>query len=107
MTSDIRYNRLFVLALLGGALLWGPAIHAAVPQPKPSFGFLAMLERQVGLNPEQTDAVRGILAQQRDAMQRVRQDTDVKIRALLNGDQQKKFDEMMARNRAFWEQAQK
>jgi Spy/CpxP family protein refolding chaperone len=61
-----------------------------------AFGFVATLERQVGLTPEQRDAVRGLLAEQRQKSQAMREETDNKIRALLNPDQQKKFDEVVA-----------
>ena len=61
-----------------------------------SFGFIATLERQVGLTPEQRDAVRGLLAEQRQKSQAMREETDGKIRAILNADQQKKFDSVLA-----------
>ena len=65
-----------------------------------SYGFVATLERQVGLTPEQRDAVRGLLAEQRQKSQALREETDSKIRALLNPDQQKKFDEVLAQQKA-------
>ena len=58
-----------------------------------AFGFIATLERKVGLTPEQRDAVRGLLAEQRQKSQAMREETDGKIRALLNPEQQKKFDD--------------
>jgi hypothetical protein len=65
-----------------------------------SFGFVSTLERRVGLTPEQRDAVRGLLADQRQKSQAIREDTDGKIRALLNPEQQKKFDEVLAEQKA-------
>ena len=54
-----------------------------------AFGFVSTLEHKVGLTPEQIDSVRGILAAQRQKSQALRQETDVKIRALplLNPEQ--------------------
>ncbi len=64
------------------------------------FGFAATLERQVGLTPEQRDSVRGLLAEQRQKSQALREETDGKIRAILNPEQQKKFDEVLAEQKA-------
>ena len=64
------------------------------------FGFLSSLDRSVGLSPEQRDAVRGLLAAQREQSQALREQTDTKIRAVLNGDQQKKFDQLLAEQKA-------
>jgi len=61
-----------------------------------AFGFIATLERSVGLTPEQRDAVRGLLAEQRQKSQALREETDGKIRAMLNPEQQKKFDAVLA-----------
>jgi hypothetical protein len=61
-----------------------------------SFGFMAALDRTLGLTPEQRDSVRGLLAEQRQQSQALREQTDAKIRALLSADQQKKFDAMLA-----------
>ncbi len=58
------------------------------------------LERSVGLSPEQRDAVRGLMAEQRQKTQAVREDTDGKIRALLTAEQQKKYDAFRAQNKA-------
>ena len=65
-----------------------------------AFGFIATLERQVGLTPEQQDAVRGLLADQRQKSQALREETDGKIRAMLNPEQQKKFDGVVAQQKA-------
>jgi hypothetical protein len=65
-----------------------------------SFGFAATLEHRVGLTPEQRDAVRGLLAEQRQKSQALRAETDGKIRGLLNADQQKKFDDVVAEQKA-------
>jgi protein CpxP len=61
-----------------------------------SYGFVTALERQVGLTPEQLDAVRGLLAEQREKTKAMHEETDNKIRAMLNPDQQKKFDAVLA-----------
>jgi hypothetical protein len=58
------------------------------------------LEKKVGLTPEQRDAVRGLLAEQRQKSQALREETDNKIRAMLNPDQQKKFDEVVAEQKS-------
>ncbi len=65
-----------------------------------TYGFVATLDHRVGLSPEQKDAVKGLLAEQREKSQSLRQNTDQKIRGLLNADQQKKFDEMLAQQKA-------
>ena len=64
------------------------------------YGFAATLESQVGLTPEQRDAVRGLLAEQRQKSQALREETDGKIRAILNPDQQKKFDNVLVEQKA-------
>jgi hypothetical protein len=64
------------------------------------FGFIATLEHRVGLTPEQRDTVRGLLADQRQKSQALREETDDKIRALLNPDQRKKFDDMLTEQKA-------
>jgi len=61
---------------------------------------MSILERKVGLTPEQRDAVRGLLAEQRQKSQALREETDGKIRAILNPEQQKKFDEVLAQQKA-------
>ena len=65
-----------------------------------AFGFASALEHRVGLTPEQRDAVRGLLAEQRQKSQALRAETDGKIRGLLNPEQQKKFDELVAEQKA-------
>jgi len=73
-------------------------------------GFQSRLERTVGLTPEQRDTVHGLLAQQHQELQTLRdsmapkysaiqEDTDAKIRALLTPDQQKKFDAFLAQQK--------
>jgi len=81
--------------------------RASVGHARASGGFLAGLDRTVGLTPEQRDAVRGLLAQQRQASQAAREQTDVKIRAVLTPDQQKKFDSYLAqqKNNRGWKPA--
>jgi len=72
------------------------AARSAGKSGRGAFGFVATLERKVGLTPEQQDAVRGLLAEQRQKSQALREETDGKIRAILNPDQQKKFDDVLA-----------
>jgi Spy/CpxP family protein refolding chaperone len=60
------------------------------------FGFQSQLDKAVGLTLEQRDAVRGLLAQQHKDRVAMQEQTDSKIRALLNPDQQKKFDAFLA-----------
>jgi hypothetical protein len=78
--------------------------------PRNGNGFERRL-RGLGLSPEQMDAVRGLLAQQREKFQALRQEmepkyaaiqeqTDGKIRALLNSEQQQKFDTLVAQMKA-------
>jgi hypothetical protein len=74
----------------------GAAARGGARSGRGSYGFIATLERQVGLTPEQRDAVRGLLAEQRQKSQAMREETDSKIRAILNPDQQKKFDAVLA-----------
>ena len=68
------------------------AAHSRYGSGRGSFGFQGQLEKAVGLTPEQRDAVHGLTAQQREQLASVREQTDGKIRALLNVEQQKKFD---------------
>ncbi len=63
-------------------------------------GFISTLEQKVGLTPEQRDSVRGLLADQRQKTQAMREETDSKIRALLTPEQQKKFDDVLAAQKA-------
>jgi len=72
-----------------------------------SGGFIAGLDHSVGLTPEQRDAVHGLLAEQRRASQALREQTDVKIRAVLTPDQQKKFDAFLSqqKNNHAWKPA--
>ena len=77
-----------------------PAAAKAGGFGRGGFGFAAALEKRIGLSPEQRDAVRGLLAEQRQKTQSVREETDAKIRAVLNAEQQKKFDSMLAEQKA-------
>ncbi len=70
--------------------------HRGRPAGRGGFGFAASLNRSLNLTPEQLDSVRGLLAQQHQETASLREQTDDKIRALLNGDQRKKFDAMLA-----------
>jgi hypothetical protein len=64
------------------------------------YGFVSTLEKAVGLSPQQQDSVRGLLAQQRQDIAAVREQTDNKIRGLLTPEQQKKFDVFLANQKA-------
>jgi Spy/CpxP family protein refolding chaperone len=76
-----------------------PATHSA-GSGRGAYGFVSTLEHKVGLTPEQRDSVRGLLAEQRQKSQAMREETDGKIRAILNPEQQKKFDEVLAEQKA-------
>ena len=111
MTNALKKTGMGLL-LVGFVVLsswqWG---LAATPAPaskgRGGFGFLAGLDRSVGLTPEQKDSIRGLLAEQRQASQSLRQQTDEKIRAALTPVQQKKFDEFIAqqKNSRAWKPA--
>ncbi len=88
-----------ILGSLAAPVLAQDAVPAGRPA-RGSYGFVTTLERKVGLSPEQRDAVRGLLAEQRQKTQAVRDATDDKIRGLLNSEQQKKFDAMLADQKA-------
>jgi len=73
-------------------------------------GFQLRIEKAVGLTPEQKEAVRGMLAQQREELRTLRESynpkfaaiqeqTDSKIRSLLSPEQQKKFDMFLAKQK--------
>ena len=73
-------------------------------------GFQSKLEHALGLTPEQREAVHGLLAQQHEELRvlreasepkyaAVQEQTDAKIRALLNPEQQKKFDVLVAQQK--------
>ena len=77
-----------------------PAAARAAKNGRGGIGFVAILERKVGLTPEQRDSVRGLLAEQRQKSQALREETDHKIRAILNPEQQQKFDEVLAEQKS-------
>jgi hypothetical protein len=77
-----------------------PAAHAGMKTGRGAYGFVAMIDHKVGFSLEQKDAVRGLLAEQREKSRALRQETDRKIRGLLNPDQQKKFDAVLAEQKA-------
>lgn len=79
----------------------GPVAARSARPGRGGSGFVSTLERRVGLTPEQSDAVRGLMAQQRQQSLALREETDGKIRALLNPDQQKKFDAVITEQKAF------
>jgi Spy/CpxP family protein refolding chaperone len=81
----------------------GAAARGSAGRPKSAgsfrpggFGFLSSLNQALGLTPEQRDSIHGLLAAQREQSQALREQTDAKIRAVLNPDQQKKFDQVLA-----------
>ena len=77
-----------------------PAAARAAKGGRGMVGFVATLERKVGLTPEQRDSVRGLLAEQRQKKQAITEETDKKIRAILNPEQQQKFDEVLAEQKS-------
>jgi hypothetical protein len=98
--SKMKMSWVTVL-MLAGLASWGiaqemPAARSNAKAGRGNVGFVATLEHKVGLTPEQRDAVRGLLAEQRQKSQALREETDAKIRAILNPDQQKKFDDVLA-----------
>jgi hypothetical protein len=100
------------LLLIGFVVLstwqWGvAATPVSSGRSRGGFGFLAGLDRSVGLTPEQRDSIRGLLAEQREASQALRQQTDEKIRAALTPAQQKKFDDFIEqqKNSRAWKPA--
>ena len=64
-----------------------------------SFGFEGRMGKAVGLTPEQRESVHGLLADQRQQKSAIQDQTDTKIRALLNADQQKKFDAFLSQQK--------
>jgi len=66
------------------------AMHSRVARG--GFGFEGRLGKAVGLSTEQRETVHGLLAEQRQQRTAIQEQTDAKIRALLNPEQQKKFD---------------
>jgi len=105
---QMTYSWKTYLAVLGLAIgslgltshTWAAEKAAGAGRPGTGLGFLATLERSVGISPEQRDAIRGLMAQQREAVKKVRQETDTKIRAVLTPEQQKKFDAFLAEQKA-------
>jgi len=66
-----------------------------------SFGFEGRMSKAVGLTPEQRDTVKGLMAEQRQQRTAIQEQTDGKIRALLNPEQQKKFDAFLSQQKQF------
>jgi hypothetical protein len=104
-----------VVGLITAGSLAGGAWAASTPQrsragthqaaskassSRGGYGVASMLDKTVGLTPEQKDSVQGLLADQRQKSQALREETDAKIRAVLTPDQQKKFDELLAEQKA-------
>ncbi len=63
-------------------------------------GFATRLTRQLSLSAEQQEALRGVMADQRQQMANVRTQTDAKIRGLLTPEQQAKFDSLQAKQKS-------
>jgi Spy/CpxP family protein refolding chaperone len=78
-----------------------PAAHSRTMRGGSPFGFESRLSKAVGLTPEQRDAVKGLMAQQRQQRSAIQEQTDTKIRAILNPDQLKKFDTFLADQKKF------
>lgn len=104
MTQMIRRSHWMTALMMFGLASFSLAQEMPAARSMPSGrgvnGFLTTLDRRVGLSPEQHDAVRGLLADQRQKSQTLRQETDGKIRELLNADQQKKFDALKAEQKS-------
>ena len=77
-----------------------PAARNGTRGARGGSGFVATLEHKVGLTPEQRDSVRGLLAAQHQKSQALREETDQKIRAILNPEQQVKFDQVLAEQKS-------
>jgi hypothetical protein len=90
-----------LVGLLAPVWLAGMArCETPAPAVRGSNGYIARLDRAVGLRPEQRDAVRGMLSQQREKTQSIRTETDAKIRAVLSPDQQKRYDAFQTESQA-------
>jgi len=81
-----------------------PSTRTSRARPNRGGGFVARLDQAVGLTTEQREAVLGLMAEQREESRALREKTDSKIRALLNSDQQKKFDALVAELKASFRQ---
>ena len=77
------------------------AVHARTVRGGSPFGFESRMSKAVGLTAEQRDTVRGLMAEQRQQRTAIQEQTDSKIRAILNADQQKKFDLFLADQKKF------
>jgi Spy/CpxP family protein refolding chaperone len=91
---------LVVTGIAAMSLAQDAPVRNAAKSGKGAYGFVSTLERKVGLTPEQRDSVRGLLAEQRQKSQALREETDHKIRAILNPEQQQKFDEVLAEQKS-------
>lgn len=90
-----------VMAAFLSVTAMSPALAAENARPglRGNGGFAGTLQRQLGLTVEQHEAVRGLLAEQREQQQAIRAKTDERIRALLTPDQKKKFDAYVAQQK--------
>ena len=89
--NPVAIRRMMLGVGLIAALGAGVGAEApASPNARGAFGYAGRLEHAVGLTPEQRDGVRGLLAEQRQKTQAVREETDTRIRALLNAEQRPK-----------------
>ncbi len=102
---------IFVLGCVTGAALSSAyrlrAIGQGRPCPPPHQDFFESLQRNLNLNEQQATQVRAIIEETRDNYRQlrtevaprydaIRQRARTRIRALLNPDQQQKFDAMIA-----------
>lgn len=94
--KNLRWITGIMAVMMAGQLV----MAEGAPSSRGRGGFAAALEHEVGLTPEQRDAVRGLLAKQRQETQALRDETDQKIRGMLNAEQQKKFDGFLADQKA-------
>ncbi len=105
MNRSIAKSSWMTIMMLAGLAAWSfaqevPAARHAAGSPRGAMGFVSTLDKRVGLTGEQRDAVRGLLAEQRQKSLALRQEIDGKIRGLLNVEQQKKFDVLKAEQKA-------
>lgn len=77
-----------------------PALHTRASSRGGAYSFENRMSQAVGLSPEQRDAVHGLLAEQRKQHTAIQEQTDSKIRGMLNPEQQKKFDAFLAEQKA-------
>lgn len=93
-----RRNRWMLAAALS-APMWLVGLSHAQPTAHAAArgnGYVARLDRAVGLSSDQRETLKGLMAQQREKTQALRAETDAKFRAVLTPEQQKRFDAFQA-----------